>query len=469
VVVTSYTNRESAMRRISSRLLLKGTAWTIGAFGVGQALRLGQSIILARLLTPDIFGIMLIVGSLNTGIQLMSDVGIGKGIVYHKEADDPDFYNTAWTLQAIRSIVLWLVALTVAVPVASFYELPTLVFVIPITALSFVLNGFSSISLPLLQKRLKFAELNIFTTIVSLISTAASVFLAYLSPTIWAPVLAGLFGAATSMIGSYFMLSDIKQRFHLSKRYASKISQFGRWIFISSIVYFLSTNYDRLYLAKAVPLELLGVYGIARNISELISSFFLSLANGVVFPFVASHSEMSRADFREQLATVRAKLLLLAALGLSLFVATGDLAIKLLYDQRYHAAGWMLPVLIIGSWFSILANINEATLLGLGKASYTAIANGSKFAVLIIGLPLGIKLYGLVGAIMVVVLAELFRYVPMLAGMRTERFAFSRQDFFITVGAFSLMGFLSWLRWALGFGTSFETLPIDWASVFGST
>jgi O-antigen/teichoic acid export membrane protein len=453
------------MAKISIRPLFKGAAWTMGAFGLSQVIRVGQSVILARLLTPDIFGILLIVSSLNAGIQLMSDVGISKGIVYHKQAEDPSYYNTAWTLQAIRSVVLWLVALALAVPAAHFYQFPTLAVIIPIMAFSFVLNGFSSVSLALLQKRLRFAEINIFNVAVSVISATAYISTAYLSPTIWAPVVASLVGPAASMVGSYFLLSDIKQRFYISRAHVSQISRFGRWIFVSSFVFFLSTNYDRLYLAGAVPLELLGVYGIARNISELISSFFQSLGNGVVFPFVAHNSEMSRSEFRKQLARARARFLLAAAFGLSLFVATADLAIRLLYDQRYQAATWMLPVLTIGSWFSVLANINEATLLGLGKASFTAIGNSSKFVILLIGLPLGIKLYGFVGAIAIIVAAELFRYVPMLIGLKRERFSFRRQDFFITLAVFSFIFLLNLLRATMGFGTSFDTLPFNGRSL----
>ena len=100
---------------------------------------------------------------------------------------------------------------------------------------------------------------------------------------------------------------------------------------------------------------------------------------GARFPLIASHSRMPRADLRAQLASsVRAKVLLVAAIGFSLFAATADLLIKILYDERYQAAGRMLPVLIIGSWLSILATIDESTLLGLGKPSYGAISNGRK-------------------------------------------------------------------------------------------
>jgi len=64
--------------------------------------------------------------------------------------------------------------------------------------------------------------------------------------------------------------------------------------------------------------------------------------------------------------------MLMTALGLSLFAATVDLLIGLLYDQRYQAARWMGPILIAGAWFSIICNLNESTLVGLGKPSYGA-------------------------------------------------------------------------------------------------
>jgi O-antigen/teichoic acid export membrane protein len=453
--------------KISIRFLLKGTVWTLGAYGCAQVLRLVTNIALARLLTPELFGIMLIVNSLGMGIELMSDIGIGQNIIYQKNANDPEFYNTAWTLQAIRGVVLWLVALAFTVPVAQFYQSPILAIIMPFTTFGIVLSGFTSISRPLLQKRLQITKLNIFETIVSLFSSAVYVLLAYLSPTIWALVFGGLFGPAVTMIGSYCLLSDVKQRFNLSRRFAWEIVYFGKWIYVSSFVYFLSAFFDRLYLAKVVPLELLGVYGIARTFSELLGMMMQRLGNYVLFPFIASQSQMPRTELRAQLASIRAKFMVLAAVGFSFFVATGDLAIRLLYDQRYQAASWMLPVLFTGSWFSIMANLNEATLLGLGKPSYTAISYSSKFVFLLVGLPLGVKSYGLLGGITVVVLADLCRYIPVLIGQRRERFSFGMQDLLITFAGIAMIGLWEWLRWISGFGTSFDSLPIDnWSVIW---
>jgi O-antigen/teichoic acid export membrane protein len=331
--------------------------------------------------------------------------------------------------------------------------------VLPVSALTLVLTGFTSPSLYLLQKRMQIATFNIYDMIMTFISSAAHILFAYFSPTIWALVLGGLFASAASTIGSYFLLPNVKQSFHISRQFVREILGFGKWIFLSSVVYFLSMNYDKLYLPTIFPLALLGVYGIARSLSELLGALTMRLGNIVLFPFIASHAQMPRADLHGQIAGIRARFLLLAAIGISVLVATADLAIKLLYDERYQAAGWMLPILILGSWFSILASVNDSTLLGLGKPLYGAVANSVKFSFLVIGLPLGFVVNGVFGVVGVFALGDLCRYVPIFLGQKRERFTFGMQDFLLTLVAFALIAFWEWLRWISGFGTSFDALP----------
>jgi O-antigen/teichoic acid export membrane protein len=451
---------------IWNRFLLKSTLWTIGIYGLGQVLRVITNIMLARLLAPELFGIMLLVTSLTVGIELISDVGIGQNIIYHKDANDPDFYNTAWTLQAMRGVLLWLVALIVAWPVARTYQYPSLIFIVPCATFGMVLTGFTPINRFLLQKRLQIAKINVFDAFVSFASSVAYILLAYLNPTIWALVIGGLFKSMATMVGSYFLLPEVKQRFHLSKPFTREILHFGKWIFFSSVVYFLATNFDALYLAKVVPLKLLGVYGIARSISELLSGLVMHVGNNVVFPFIASQWQMERADLREQLAPLRARLLLLTALGISFLIATADLIVKILYDERYQAVSQILPILIMGSWFSILCNLNESTLLGVGKPFYSAISNSLKFALLLIGLPLSVKVYGVLGGIIVIALVNPGRYIAILVGQRRERFSFGMQDLSITLTMFSLISLWEWLRWILGFGTSFGSFSTAVSETF---
>jgi O-antigen/teichoic acid export membrane protein len=438
--------------------LVTGTVWTVGAFGLGQAIRLATSVALARLLAPELFGTMLIVNTLMIGIQLFSDVGIGQNIIHSPRALDPRFYNTAWSLQIIRSIVIWLIILLAAVPAAHFYGAPILSAILPVSGFSMVLLGLASVGPAILQKKMVYGRMTVFNLATALISSALVVTFARLTPTIWALVLSGVVGTAVTTVLTYFLVPGLKQRFHIDRPSLSEITSFGKWVYFNSMVYFLSMNFDRLYFAKVVPLQVLGIYGIARSLSDLFGITATHLGNSVIFPFIASHADQPRETLRRELVTIRGKFLGLVALGCSLFIATADLGIKLLYDQRYYAAAWMVPLLALGAWFSMLATTNESTLLGLGAPSYTAIANSVRFLVMVVVLPLSLKFKGLYGAIVTLVLVEVCRYVPVYIGQRRQRFSFGAQDAAITLAMFAMIGLWELLRWACGLGTSFDTL-----------
>jgi O-antigen/teichoic acid export membrane protein len=446
--------------KLSVGVLLRGAVWTISGFGAGQVVRLITNILLTRLLAPQLFGLMVIVNTIRMGIELVSDLGIGQNIIYSQNAHKPDFYNTAWTLQFFRSLLLWALIIMATLPLAQFYNLPVLKLLLPITGVITILGGITSISPQLLQKNLQFAKLNSFQFIVDACSSAIHIALACLSPTIWALVFGGVLGSAVTMIGSYFLLPEIKLRFQIDKGSFREIVDFGKWITLGAIVYFFSINFDRLYFAKVVPLELLGVYGIARSMSDLLGALAARLGSGVVFPFVASHLNTPRAHLRSELASIRGRFLLLAAVGCSLLIAAADLAIGILYDARYQAAGWMLPIMIVGSWFSIVAGLNESTLLGLGRPSYQAISNSLKFVLLFFGLPFSFRTTGLVGAVLALALIEASRYIPVLIGQVRQRFSYGMQDLLATVAMFLMVALWEWVRWAAGFGTSFDSLPI---------
>ena len=447
--------------KISHLVVLKGVGWTVGAFGVGQLLRLVTVVVIARLLAPELFGIMAIVNSLRTGVDLLSDVGITQNIIQNKNGDDPDFYNTAWTLQLIRGPVLWLLCSAAAVPLAHLYSAPILALVLPIAALYFICLGFTSISVPLTQRRLKFARLNSFDLFFEFSSAVAHVLFSYLSPTVWALVFAGLVPHTVRMITSYFLLPGLRLRLFISKEYAWQIFTFGKWIFFASLMYFLSMNFDRLFLGMAAPLALLGVYGIARSLSDPIGALVVRLCSYVLFPILASKSETSRDHLRGRVLPVRLRALIPAVLGLSLFTIVADLPVKILYDQRYQEAAWMLPIMTIGLWASILCNINETTLVGFGKPQYSAIANSIKLAYLVVALPLSFANYGVLGAVVVVAASDVPRYFPILIGQIRERFSFGFQDLCFTVIMFVLIAIGEWLRWLAGFGTSFVDLPLQ--------
>ena len=83
----------------------------------------------------------------------------------------------------------------------------------------------------------------------------------------------------------------------------------------------------------------------------------------------------------------------------------------LLYDARYVGAGWMLQALLIGAWFRVLNVPNHAALLALGKTGWIAASNAIWFAALLVLLPGGFMLGGMLGAIAGLAVADAVKYV----------------------------------------------------------
>jgi O-antigen/teichoic acid export membrane protein len=444
--------------KIQRLALTKGAFFTIISFCVGQTIRFSTNVILTRILAPDLFGIMVIVNTLKSGVELITDVGIGQSVVYSKNSEDPGFYNTAWTLQALRGVILWLVTSLLAMPVAHFYHAPILVVLVPISSFIFVISGLASLNLFVAQKKLQIERLAAYEAVGGIIWAAGQVTLAYIFPTIWSLVFGLIFGSTVATIASYFILPGSVHKFEICRQYAWQIIHFGKWIFFASFIYFLSSSFDRIYLAGAIPLALLGVYGISRSIAELLSTLAAKIGNFVIFPFIASHSDTPRIELRKQLALIRAGVLVFAVFCFSLFAATVDLGIKLVFDQRYHAAGWMVPILVLGSWISILCSMNESVLLGFGKPAYGAVANGIKLVWLALALPIAFTYYGPLGSIIVVAVSDFWRYIPIFVGQIRARFSFGMQDTLVSLLGLGLFGLFEFLRVIAGLGTSLQDL-----------
>ena len=415
-----------------SREMVVRLSWTTMSFGVIQALRLVNNVVLARLLSPPLLGLMLIVNSIRTGVELLSDVGINQNIVSNREGHTPEFYDTAWTIAAVRGLVLGAFCFAFAGFFAGFFEKPELATILPVIALTFVFSGFQSASSALLQKQGSVARISAVEVGVAVLSLAAHVALALITPTIWALVLGSVITSGATLIASYLIIPGVRHRFIIDRPSAREIIFFGKWIFLSSIIYFLAMNFDRLYFAKQIPLELLGVYAIARSMADMLTTLTNRTSNMVLFPHVAS-MQATAPEVRARLLHARRTTLLLAAIGLAAFVSISDLVIRLLYDSRYEAAAEMLPLLLLGVWVSILGTVNDSVLLGMARPTYTTIANGAKLLTFVIGVPVAFHYFGLMAAIVVLNAGEVVRYVVLWLFSRPKHLAFGRDDLALTI------------------------------------
>jgi len=439
------------------KLAIRGAVWTIVGYGTSQILRLGSNLILTRLLEPKLFGLMALVYVFITGLHLFSDVGIGVSIIQNRRGDDPAFLNTAWTLQVVRGVFLWLCSFLLAWPVAQFYQKPEFLWLLPVVALSTVIAGFNSTAVFTLNRHMAISQLTVFELGGQVISLVVTIVWAWsISRTIWALVIGSLVSDLVRMVWSHRMISKSSNRFAWDKEAAKELFSFGKWIFISTAITFFAEQSDRLILGKLLSLEMLGVYGVALTFADMPRSITLALSGKVILPAVSKLADLPRETIRAKLLQNRQPILIALAFGLTVLVSFGDILIEVLYDERYIEAAWMLPILALGIWPRMLCNTNEPSLFAIGKPQYPASANFTRFLCTGIGVPLGYSLMKVPGAIVAVALNDLLFYLVINYGLWREGLSGLRQDILATALLVALLAVVLTGRFILGFG-----LPID--------
>lgn len=435
---------------------VRGAFWTILSYGLGQIFRFGSNLILTRLLFPDLFGLMSLVNVVIMGLALFSDLGIGTSIVRSQHCNKPDFLNTAWTMQVIRGFGIWAVAAAIAYPVANLYGSEQLVWLIPLIAVSAIINGFVSPGLyisycNLAVKKVMFMELG-----SQLLSLSIMIVWAYFYPSIYALVAGTLISAVAHMVWSHRIGPGHRCRFHWDKSAVHELVSFGKWIFVSTAVTFLAGQADRMILGKVFSLEMLGIYTIAFTLSDIPRQLVSVLSGKIIFPTLARMTELPRPVFRQQLLHNRFKVLLLMAAGLAALVCVGDQLILFLYDQRYSQASWMLPLLAIGVWPNMLSQTIDQALFAIGKPSFSALGNFLRFIFNVVAIPLGFVYYGIAGAVIMVALNDVPYYLAVVLGVSRHGLSGFRQDVLVTLILAVLLAALLYGRWLLGLG-----LPTD--------
>ncbi|VWX61090.1 conserved membrane hypothetical protein [Burkholderiales bacterium 8X] len=402
--------------------------WASGSYGMIMVLRFCSSVIIARLLAPELVGVMVIVNSVRMGVELLTDVGIEQNIVRSKRGDEREFFNTAWTIQVLRGVLLTALFSSISPLISKVYGIDSRIFFF-ISAAPLI-TGLGSTSIFLLVKNLRVRERNVFELKVELLNFFIAITIIFIWPTIWSLVAATLSSLAIRA-GLSYSLPHPKHRFCLDRSSMNEIVSFGKWTMATSLVSFSAANLDKIYLGTVVSLSIMGVFGIARSISDLPGTLASRIGYQVIFPAAAASGKAN-----SELSRLRLLLVCVAAVAIGTVVNWADLAINTLYGSNYKDGGKILQILLFGAWFSVLSSFSEATLLGRGRAAAITFANIFRLLGMLVTIPVGFSLYGLTGALYGIVASEFLRFVALAI---FEIAAAGVTDLVISIAATALM------------------------------
>jgi len=341
---------------------------------------------------------------------MFSDIGVGPSIIQNKRGDDPKFLNTAWTIQSIRGVVLWLCACIIAFPAALFYQEPMLAQLLPIVGITSLIGGLSSTKLSSANRHLRLGRVTLIELGSYLSGLIVMITWAWMYKSVWALVAGGIVNTLVNGVLSHLVLEGERNRFYWDRESLAALSRFGRWIFIGTILGFLASQGDRLLLGRLLDVRFLGVYTVALTMSSLAQAMIQEISGKVLF---AAYSEVFRETPERLYSILKKNRLILATVGMGFslfFVLFGEKLIEILYDDRYLEAGWILQVLALKMIISSLNLTYGDVLLAKDKAFIITGLIAVKVFILFSAMFVGFQLGGVHGVIIGVVAAEWLMY-----------------------------------------------------------
>ena len=396
---------------------ISGCTWTIAGYGASQLLNLASTLILARMLVPQAFGLVALVNVFLSGLEMLSDLGIGMDVIQHPRGDDPVFINTAFLIQAGRGIILWAIAAALAYPFARFYHQPAVIALLIVGSFSVLLRGLTSGSIWGLTRHVQLAKYNYLTTATNLLGFLVSLTWAVLSPTAWALVV-GRVAATVALVIMSHWIAEYPVSMEWDSKAAKDILAFGSGIVLATGTYFLSGEAERLVVGRFVTLAELGCFALALSISSAAAKGLQQIVSQVFFPMMSDSLREGREVAIRHFKTIRHFLCAVSACLAIGFIAGSQWFVSIVLGPKYEMAGWMLQLLGVRAALELFTLVPVSMLFALGTSKYGAIGNIVKLIFLGVGLTIAFGRFGFHQALWVLMLAPLATYIPFLVGLQ---------------------------------------------------
>lgn len=386
-----------------------GVFWSFLNQGGNQILNLLITFILARLISPEEFGIIGMI-TVFTGFAIrFVDFGFSAALIHKKNIDENDI-NTVFTINTLIGLTLSILFFVMAPLIANFYDKPILTTLTQTFSGIFLITGLSGVNKAIITKRMEF-KLNTLISIVSLIiSSGLAIVMAYLGYGVWS-ILFKILSQEIINTVLYFYLFPVNQQFQFSKKSFNSMVVMGRNVAGDSTVNYWSRNADNLLIGRMIGGEALGLYSKAYSIMLLPLNNISRVISKVMFPSFSLIQEDRKQIKSLYLKTTKLIAFITFPLMAGLAVLSESFVLATFGKDWIEMAPLISILSILGAFQSILS-LNGVIYNSLGK-SHLAFRITLVFSVInVIGFYIGIKLDGVRGLAMVYTILGIIGTIP---------------------------------------------------------
>lgn len=348
------------------RKAVHGILWKMADVGTSQIMSFVISVILARLIMPDQYGMIAMLGVFIAISSILIDSGFTSALMRKTDRTQADCSTVFW-FNIVVSTGCYVILFFCAPLISEFYEMPQLTLILRVSALGLIIGAFKGVHNTLLRAELKFNLMTKINIIVVLAAGIIGIVMAYLDFQVWALVAQTLAGNIFSCIVVWHVVKW-RPTMEFSRKSFKEFFGYGSKLLGSSL---LDGGYQNMYsivIGKVFHAADLAFYGRATTLANLTAQTPTSVLQSVTFPTLCKlqdNDEILKNAYRRMLR-------LSAFIVFPLCLGVGAVAfplINVVFTDRWIYAASLLSIVVFGKmWWPIHA-INLNYLMVKGKSN----------------------------------------------------------------------------------------------------
>lgn len=346
--------------------MVRGAIWMVLFKFIDRGLGLISTMILARLLVPEDFGLIAMAMSLVAILEVFGAFGFDMALITNPAAERRH-YDTAWTFNVLFGLVCGLALLALALPAAGFFHETRLVPIVVVLAAASLVQGFENIGVVAFRKELRFDKEFRFLLGKRFAGLAVSIPLALVWQSYWALVAGILAGRITNVLLSYYV-HPYRPRWSLAAR--GELLHFSKWLLLNNLLVFGRERSGDFAIGRLAGPRSLGLYSVGYELSYLPATELVAPINRAVFPAyaqMAAQLDLLKEHFLRVLGVI-AVMVLPAGAGIAL---TAHLFVPLLLGPKWLDAVLIIQILALSGTLGALQTNFGAVYLAIGRPRIT--------------------------------------------------------------------------------------------------
>lgn len=347
--------------------IFSGAFWSLAERISTQAVQAILGIILARLLSPNDYGLIGLLLVFIVISQVFIDSGFTKALIQKKNRTAEDI-STVFLFNIAISIVCYTILWFCAPYVASFYKIPTLTILLRVLALSLIINALFTVRSTLVTINLDFkliAKINLFATIIS---GCIAIYLAHIGFGVWSLVYQTLIKSGTTAILFRFS-TKWKPTFKFSKSSFKEMFSFGSNLLIGSLLNTTVNNISSLIIGKLISARQLGFYTQGVQYVGIVDKTINAVINKVLLPTLSNIQDQQSLLVKYTKNILKTATILVTPIFFILFILAEPFVYVLL-GERWMPAAPIIQLFAIARLITVLSGVNVNLLYVLGRSDF---------------------------------------------------------------------------------------------------